>query len=73
MLQLEKKCQSLKAQINKFHKKISILLNRGIPSLTYQNKHLISQESYQERLYTIKKDNSKFVKVKGMINGKAFL
>lgn len=47
--------------------------SKGIPSLIDQNNEQISQENYQERLYKVAKYNSKFSKVKGMINGKAFL
>lgn len=65
MLQLENKCQNLEIQIKKFHRKFSILQQKGLPSLRHSNGQLIPLGNYQYILHEIATEKSKNFQGKG--------
>jgi len=73
LLQLESKCQNLEARIIKFHRKFNTLQQKGLQALRHSTDQLIPLEDYQYKLHQITTHKTKFSKVKGTINGKAFL
>jgi len=73
MLQLENECQKLEAQIKKFHKKFNIMHQKGLLALRHYSEKLIPLKYYQYKLHQIATNITKFSKVKGIINGNAFL
>ena len=60
MLQLEKKCHNLESGIQKFHRKFFVLHQKGFPGLKGIGDKLINLEEYQQKLYSISKDKSRF-------------
>jgi len=57
MLNLEKKFQSMQANIDMFMTKFGILREKGLPSLVIHEK-LMTQEDYVERLNKLAKDKA---------------
>lgn len=73
MLQLDNKCHNMESNIQKFYRKFNVLNQRGLPRLLGNGDKLISLDDYHQKLYTIARDKSKFVDIKGSITRKAFM
>ena len=56
-----------------FSTRFNLLNQRGLPGLVAMNDKLISLSDYNNKIFTIIQDNSKFSWVKGSITGKYFL
>lgn len=66
MLNLEKKCQSMQADIDRFMKKIGILRGKFLPSPTVIHDKLTTHEDYVERLNKLAKDQASTSGVKAL-------
>lgn len=69
LVQLENKCQHLEASIQKFN----VLHLKGLPGLKGIGNKLVQLTDYQQNLYSIAQDKSKFSTIKGTITGKSSL
>lgn len=73
MLQLENKSHNLEAIIQKFHRKFNVLNQKVLPGLKGIGDKLVQLDDYQQKLYSIAKDKSKFSTIKGTITRKDFM
>ena len=73
MCQGDNKCHNLEGDIKKFHKKFNKLHQKGLLGLNGMGDKLVNLENYQQKLYSIAGDQSKFSSIKGIITRKAFM
>ena len=70
MLNLEKRCQSIQADIDRFTTKFGILREKGLPSPMVINEKLMSQYDYIERINKLARSQASTSGVKSLPNGK---
>jgi len=73
ILLLKNKCHNLECSIQKFQKKSNILHQKGLPGLKGIGDKLVQLDDYQQKLYSIARDKSKFSNIKGTITRKVFM
>ena len=70
MLNLEKSCQSIQADIDRFMIKYGILRENGLPSPMVIHDKLMTQDDYIERLNKLASSQAGTLGVKALLTGK---